>query len=214
MLIPSLLFAQESWEDRALIQIGNRLENGESISAILSDTSYNSLRNYPEGRTKFRRIIKEYPEEGALNMVSEFEPGEPLIIRGQLVSTEGVPLANSKLYFFQTDSSGLYAPDKLQGGHGSENPRLIGYVNTREDGSFEVMTIVPGCYPPNNRSLKHIHFEILRGTRWIQREMIFDEPPRPPSANQRSWAGRNKYPIVKRTTDNQGISVLDLQIKM
>jgi protocatechuate 3,4-dioxygenase beta subunit len=80
------------------------------------------------------------------------EPGERLVISGQLFAPDGVtPAANVILYAYQTDASGEYRNDA------DRVARLHGWVKTDANGRFEFRTIRPGPYP--NRSIAaHVHF--------------------------------------------------------
>jgi protocatechuate 3,4-dioxygenase beta subunit len=77
--------------------------------------------------------------------------GEPLQIRGRLLSTKGAPLAGYTLDVYQT-GDGYYArPDN--------DPRkaaLRQSLVTDDDGRYRLTTIVPGHYP-DSRNPMHIH---------------------------------------------------------
>jgi protocatechuate 3,4-dioxygenase, beta subunit len=85
------------------------------------------------------------------------EPGERLIVDGQVFAPDGVtPVAGIILYAYQTDSSGLYQNDA------HHIARLHGWARTDAHGRFEFRTIRPAPYP--NRSIPaHIHFHVWGG---------------------------------------------------
>ncbi|MDQ1689962.1 MAG: catechol 1,2-dioxygenase [Pseudonocardiales bacterium] len=70
------------------------------------------------------------------------ERGEPLIFRGTVSSTDGAPLAGAELDIWHADAEGLYS----QIHPGIPDWNLRGRLQTSEDGSFEVRTILPPPY--------------------------------------------------------------------
>jgi protocatechuate 3,4-dioxygenase beta subunit len=81
------------------------------------------------------------------------EPGDPLVIRGQLLNVDGSPAANAVVFAYHTDRGGLY--DKRE--NGPHSWRLRGWVRTDKDGRFTFETIRPGSYP-NTNNPPHVHF--------------------------------------------------------
>lgn len=85
------------------------------------------------------------------------EPGERLIVNGQVFAPDGVtPAPDVIVYAYQTDAAGLYHNDA------SGIARLHGWAKTDATGHFEFRTIRPSPYP--NRSIPaHIHFHAWGG---------------------------------------------------
>jgi protocatechuate 3,4-dioxygenase beta subunit len=81
------------------------------------------------------------------------EPGDPLVIRGKVLSVDGSPAAGAVIFAYQTDKGGLY--DKRE--NGPHSWRLRGWVRTGTDGRFTFETIRPGSYP-NSNNPPHVHF--------------------------------------------------------
>jgi len=81
------------------------------------------------------------------------EPGDPLVVRGQLLGVSGSPAAGAVVFAYQTDRAGLY--DKPA--NGPHSWRLRGWVKTDADGRFTFETIRPGSYP-NSNNPPHVHF--------------------------------------------------------
>jgi catechol 1,2-dioxygenase len=70
------------------------------------------------------------------------EVGDPLLMTGRVVDTNGRPIANAELDVWQADAAGFYSgfePSLPEG-------ILRGKVLTNDDGSFEVRTVLPGPY--------------------------------------------------------------------
>lgn len=194
LILPfALLFGQsEKVLDEIILQFK---KEQLTVGTINSNPKYGPLRTNPSTRKKLNEILKSYPDTFETSMVSENEPGEKLIIYGQITGE----LKNTVLYMFQTDHNGLYAPEHPKAGHGSHNPRLFCYVRPDEHGDFVIRTIVPSPYPGG--SLKHIHYSVLNKKNGSSGEIIFDEPPYAPTERQRRWAHNNRFPIVKKHWD-------------
>jgi catechol 1,2-dioxygenase len=69
------------------------------------------------------------------------EPGEPLVMTGEVTSAEGEPLSGAVLDVWQADAEGLYSGF-------SDLPEgiLRGKVVTDEEGRFQVRTVMPAPY--------------------------------------------------------------------
>jgi len=194
-LLHSWTTEKSTFQDENILfeKIKSELKNGTiSASKIHSNNQYNYLKSNPESRKKLRDILKDYPETAKATMISNNEPGEKLTIKGAIKN----PSKGAVLYLFQTDNKGLYAPEHLKGGHGSNNPRLFCYVKPDVNGKFIINTIVPACYPGG--SLKHIHYSLVENQQSKSGELIFDEPPHPPSESQKKWAVDNGFKIVTK----------------
>src|SRR6185295_11188243 len=88
-----------------------------------------------------------------ISMVSEKEPGEPLIVSGKIYSPDGrTALPGINLYVYQTDATGRYSTT----GGNNRNTRIHGLMRTNSEGRYEFRTIRPGSYP-QSRNPQHIH---------------------------------------------------------
>jgi protocatechuate 3,4-dioxygenase beta subunit len=81
------------------------------------------------------------------------EPGEPLVVRGQLRTPAGAAAAGAMVFAYHTDRGGLYDDPS----HGPHSWRLRGWARTSPDGRFTFETIRPGAYP-GGRIPPHVHF--------------------------------------------------------
>ncbi|MGZ8843392.1 MAG: dioxygenase family protein, partial [Pyrinomonadaceae bacterium] len=80
------------------------------------------------------------PAQWKVSIVSEQEPGEPLIVSGTIYSPDGKqPLPGITLYVYQTDVTGRYSTS----GTGGDNraTRIHGVMRTNADGRYEFRTI-------------------------------------------------------------------------
>jgi len=108
---------------------------------------------------EYQRAIERAQQSRPANLSSTAriaptsEPGDPLVVRGQLLNVDGSPAANAVVFAYHTDRGGLY--DKRE--NGPHSWRLRGWVRTDKDGRFTFETIRPGSYP-NTNNPPHIHF--------------------------------------------------------
>jgi hypothetical protein len=81
------------------------------------------------------------------------EPGERLVVRGQVFSPDGTtPVPGVVLYAYHTDATGHYA--RL-----GWTPRLRGWMRTDAEGRYEYRTIRPGAYPGRDTPA-HVHVQL------------------------------------------------------
>jgi protocatechuate 3,4-dioxygenase beta subunit len=104
-----------------------------------------------------------------IKMVSDDEPGEPLIISGTIYGPDGVkPVEGAKLTVYHTDARGYYSD---QDGNGqAPQPRLKGWMKTGIDGRYEFRTIKAAPYPGGGNPA-HIHSSLSAPgfpERWIE----------------------------------------------
>ncbi|MGE0887708.1 MAG: hypothetical protein AB7P14_29660 [Blastocatellales bacterium] len=112
-------------------------------------------------------------EKNALSKItiaSKDEPGERLIVSGQVIGVDGKPLADASVYVYHTDAKGLYTP----GTNDNRNPRLRGYMRTDQNGHYEFSTIKPASYP-NSTIPAHVHY-VVTASGYEQRifEIVFE----------------------------------------
>lgn len=99
------------------------------------------------------------------------EPGQPLVVAGQVMSPDGrTPAGSVIVYAYNTDTRGRYGV-----GEAEYPPRLYGWMKTDPAGRFELRTILPGSYP-GMRVPAHIHFTLWGGgfpLQWVD-ELRFE----------------------------------------
>jgi protocatechuate 3,4-dioxygenase beta subunit len=95
-------------------------------------------------------------QKGFIQLVTNEEPGEPLVVYGKVIERQSnQPVRDASLFLYQTDSSGIYNASNAP----EEQARIRGTVMTNENGCFKVKTILPGDYPGSKNS-RHLHYRI------------------------------------------------------
>jgi protocatechuate 3,4-dioxygenase beta subunit len=138
-------------------------------------------------------------------VVSDDEPGEPLVISGRVLDAKTLkPLEGITLYVYHTDRTGHYTQDGEDNPH---RPRLRGWMRTEADGRYEFQTIKPGPYPRRNTPT-HIHISYAgphRPEDWLD-DYWFTGDPRINTETMKLIAGRGgDSPIITLQRDAHGI---------
>lgn len=101
-----------------------------------------------------REAPADAPSTGRLAPAGE--PGQPLQVRGTVVSPDGSPVSGASLYIYQTDHEGYYG---VKPESDNQNPRLKLYLRADAEGAWAFETVKPGSYP-GRRIPAHIHFQV------------------------------------------------------
>ena len=157
-------------------------------------------------------------KEGTLSwntrIVSDQEPGEPLIVSGTIYSPDGrTPLEGITLYVYQTDATGRYSTS----GGDNRNTRIHGQMKTNTQGRYEFRTIRPASYP-GTKNPAHIH-AFVSGPGypeyWIDEYHFDDDPLVTNEMRQRAANLTGTFnPIIKTTKGSDGILRATRDIKI
>src|SRR5215813_6691816 len=146
----------------------------------------------------------EEPVNWNVKIVSDQEPGEPLIVSGTIYSPDGKqPLPGIMLFVYQTDATGRYSTT----GGDNRGTRIHGVMRTNAEGKYEFRTIKPGSYP-NTRNPAHIHAYVSGPgypEYWIDEYLFADDPFVHEEVRQRYKGLGTFSPIVKLTRDKDGV---------
>jgi protocatechuate 3,4-dioxygenase beta subunit len=128
-----------------------------------------------------------------IKMVSDDEPGVPMIVSGIIYAADGVtPAEGVTLYVYHTDARGLYSDEDGRGG--PPKPRLKGWMKTGADGRYEFRSIKPASYP-GSRNPAHIHSSVAAAgstEHWIK-EFWFEGDPFIPGDLQARASGQGLF---------------------
>ncbi|MGH9930590.1 MAG: protocatechuate 3,4-dioxygenase [Pyrinomonadaceae bacterium] len=147
-------------------------------------------------------------------IVSEGEPGEPLIVSGTIYAPDSrTPLEGISLFVYQTDATGRYSTN----GGDNRNTRIHGLMRSNSDGRYEFRTIKPVSYP-GTRNPAHIHAYVSGPgypEYWID-EYHFDDDPFVTKGMRDKDAGTGKpASILKLTRGADGVlrGVRDIKVE-
>jgi protocatechuate 3,4-dioxygenase beta subunit len=156
----------------------------------------------------------ESPPSWNAKIVSDHEPGEPLIVSGTIYSPDGQkPLEGITLFVYQTDVTGRYTTS----GGDNRATRIHGVMRTNAEGRYEFRTIKPGSYP-NSRNPAHIHAYVSGPgypEYWIDEYLFADDPFVTDEAKQKAAGEKTFSPILTLTRGSDGIlrAVRDIKIE-
>lgn len=89
-----------------------------------------------------------------------YEEGQKLIVTGRVFQINGkTPAANVILYYWHTDSRGLYSANASTPNAARRHGHLRGWVKTDASGKYSIKTLRPAPYP-GEKIPAHIHFSI------------------------------------------------------
>lgn len=107
------------------------------------------------------------------------EPGEKMKLSGTVFLADGkTPAKDVILYFYHTNSKGIYPTHGDETGWGKRHGYLRGWVKTDKEGKYEVNTIRPGTYP-SRTDPAHVHITVKEPNRkeyWIDEYVFADDP--------------------------------------
>ncbi len=95
-------------------------------------------------------------EEWAIVIAEPDEPGERMVVSGQVLATDGeTPVAGATVFVFHTDAAGYYSP----GGMDESNARLCGLMLTDAAGRYRFESIRPAHYATGGPPA-HVHYRV------------------------------------------------------
>lgn len=172
------------------------------------------------GQTKTKKIVgggcegcELYTEGMPANLswqttIAQKEVGDKLQISGTIYKKDGkTPVAEVIMYFYHTDSDGLYKAtpkQKIAKRHG----RLRGWIKTDDRGRYLFNTIRPATYP-KTEFLAHIHPTIKEPyiNEYYIDDFVFEDDPHMNDKNKASMQNRGGNGIVKLVKNTEGVWV-------
>ena len=98
----------------------------------------------------------QQPTDWSIRIVGEDEPGEPMVVSGQVLDGDSEkPLAGHTVFVFQSDAEGYYSV----GGMDESDARLCGLMLTDDAGRYRFETIKPAHYATGGPPA-HVHLRV------------------------------------------------------
>lgn len=136
-----------------LTAVGQKCDEKRQEFILLSDTlgatTMKDLINNrkPPGTTEYTILGPFYrtdaPELPPSASISGNLPGEPVIVRGHVLSADHSPIANARIDVWQSDAEGAYDMQMPN----INGTALRGVFHTDGDGNYIFRSIKPACYP-------------------------------------------------------------------
>lgn len=145
---------QEEWAlgIQFLTRTGQMCDDKRQEFILLSDVSGTTMlvdainHRSPDGATE-STIFGPFYREGAPELptgatISQDERGEPVVVTGQVLSTDGTPIPNALLDIWETDENGLYEQQDPE----QPDMNLRGKFRTDHEGRYCFIGIKPVSY--------------------------------------------------------------------
>ncbi len=208
--------------------LGEAIEKGEQSllpdafleSDIVAHNAKNERGTHSQVLGPFYVPDSPWLEDGKL--AADDEPGERLVMRGKVTSTDGKALANAVLDVWQCDAAGAYANFNP----GPKDGNLRGRLRTDADGNYELHTVVPSAYTiphsgPTGRLLEalgrhpwrpaHIHLiASADGHKPLTTQIYFEGDKYLESDSVRAARSELAFPLK----DGDGGKVVDVDIEL
>lgn len=106
------------------------------------------------------------------------QKGQKLLVTGTVYKLGGkIPAPNVIIYYWQTDTNGLYSPKEGMAELAKRHGHIRGWVKSDKNGKYAIYTTRPAPYP-NTDMLAHIHISIkepnLKDEYYID-EFVFED---------------------------------------
>lgn len=169
----------------------------------------------PEWLKSWNQAVESRPKNLSSSsiIVSQDEPGVPLVVHGQIFKPNGHEVANNTLiHLYHRDHTGF---DFGLNDNELSTWRLQGWAKTDAQGKFEFHTIRPA---PDHigREGGHFHFTVVSiefGKQWAQKIHFFDDPKISDREKQLS-AASGQFGWLKEVKTFDGIQHIDVAIKL
>ncbi len=133
------------------------------------------------------------------------ERGQKLVVKGTVYQLDSKTTAqNVIIYYWHTDSNGLYSQKKESKNNAAIHGYLRGWVKTDASGNYAIHTLRPAPYPKETLPA-HIHFsvkELNLQNEYYTDDLVFDDDTLLTNEKRIALEKRGGSGIVKVTTSN------------
>lgn len=159
--------------------LGSIIAAGASFGAAKASDKKTVTPPHTEG--PFYPIVPQIDKDTDLTQVAgnnESAIGAPIIVEGQILDDDGLPIANAVVDIWQANAAGRYAHE-ADPNTAPLDPNFQSWaiMKTNDEGRYRFKTVKPGAYPVTDDWSRppHIHFKVSRrGFREITTQMYFE----------------------------------------
>jgi catechol 1,2-dioxygenase len=136
-----------------LTRVGQMCDDKRQEFILLSDTLgvsmlVDAINHRTDGHATESTVMGPFYREGARDLpaggsISLDGGGEPAVVSGRVLSTDGTPIANALLDVWEGNENGLYEQQDPK----QPDMNLRGRFRTDAEGRFEIVAIKPVSYP-------------------------------------------------------------------
>lgn len=137
-----------------------------------------------------------------------------MVISGVVYQSDGKkPAPNVIIYYYHTNSAGLYAQSKGQI-QGKRHGEIRGWVKTNSKGEYKIFTSVPAAYP-RERIPAHVHMVVKEPglNEYYIDEIQFDDDPFLTTAERKKNPGRGGSGVII-TDEERGVIFVERNITL
>lgn len=134
------------------------------------------------------------------------QKGQKILLTGTVYERDGkTPAADVILYYYQTDTHGIYATNESEERNmpknklGQTHGYIRGWLKTDQQGKYAIYTIKPGTYPSRDEAA-HIHITVkekqVKEPYYID-NFLFDEDPLLTTERRRKMENRGGSGVIR-----------------
>ena len=138
------------------------------------------------------------------------ESGQQILLTGRVFQHDGItPAPNVILYYYQTNTDGIYPIDASQSRNmpknalGQSHGYIRGWVKSDANGRYAIHTLMPGSYPSRNE-VAHVHVTVkdpLVATPYYIDNFVFDDDPLLTTARRKKLENRAGSGVIRFVKD-------------
>lgn len=140
-----------------------------------------------------------------------------VLVKGNILDGDGLPVPDAMMEIWQADSHGKYAqPKDVRNKTIKQSFEGFGRVPTNDDGAFRFTTIKPGCVPGPGGSVQAPHLVISIFTRGLLKRLVtrmyFPNEPANTADFVLNLVERDRRATLIARQSSEGMSVLEWNV--
>ena len=150
--------------------------------------------------------------ESEARIAPEDEPGDAMVLSGQVVNPDGSPATDLLVHAYHRDHDGFdFGPGDAE----TSTWRLQGWARTGKDGRFRFHTIRPAV-DHLGREAAHIHVTLVSdqyGRQWAPK-IYFADDPRVTDRERQHSAQAGEYGRVREVSHVNGVQTVQVRFRL